>query len=310
MTFEVSPNVTSSPGSASGLTPCETRVGPTTGRCGPDLAPAPRSRQQAKANDALNVAAAVISATLEKPDISSASIAAVIASPTVGTFGLSLLASSRRAALHGSLESRLRAQTGAYGSLLYKLTWRQWDIPLAAPICALRGSAARISGNELILSGWPTTTSNNSTGAGTQGREGGENLQTAVHLADWPTPLRADGRGRAAAHKNSELPNCVELAGWTTPQAHDTSPRGSGQKEKHGTKHGCACLARDAMKAEPARLCSDGSLLIGSTAEMKSGGQLSPAHSRWLMRLPPEWDACAPTATRSTPRRRSTSPKP
>jgi hypothetical protein len=36
---------------------------------------------------------------------------------------------------------------------------------------------------------------------------------------------------------------------WTTPQAHDSSPRGKGQKAKHGTKHGCACLATDAEKA-------------------------------------------------------------
>jgi len=39
----------------------------------------------------------------------------------------------------------------------------------------------------------------------------------------------------------------LSLSGWTTPQHHDGNPRGKGQKAKHGTKHGCACLARDAM---------------------------------------------------------------
>jgi len=38
-------------------------------------------------------------------------------------------------------------------------------------------------------------------------------------------------------------------AGWTTPQAHDTSGRSLGQKAIHGTKHGCACLVRDANLA-------------------------------------------------------------
>jgi hypothetical protein len=34
-------------------------------------------------------------------------------------------------------------------------------------------------------------------------------------------------------------------------------------------------------------------MLTGSSAGMESGGQLRPAHSRWLMGFPMQWDAAA-----------------
>jgi len=39
------------------------------------------------------------------------------------------------------------------------------------------------------------------------------------------------------------------FTGWPTPQVHDITGRSQGQKEKHGTKHGCACLVRTAELA-------------------------------------------------------------
>jgi len=163
-------------------------------------------------------------------------------------------------------------------------------------------------------------------------------LGRVAWLAGWPTPdaqcfnLGSDlettqaRRDRLKAkHGNSNgaglvIATAAQLAGWPTPDASN----GNGGK---GPRKGVSMSGRmpDGSKVTmdlsasvklaldqdgPARITADGRLLTGSTAGMESGGQLNPAHSRWLMALPPAWDGCAPTATRSTPKPRASSSRP
>ena len=199
---------------------------------------------------------------------------------TNGTCGQSSATSSRSAALPQSLESRLRVLTEGRGSTLYGLKWKHWDMPSGPPICALRASVRRILDNDFISSGWPTPCANNSTGAGTSGREGGLNLQSAAALAGWPTPTATDAnRGRG------------------TIRPHDTG----------------IPLPQRASMTTPMRRTASGLLLTGSGAGMESGGLLSPEHSRWIMGYPAGWHTCGDTATpssRKSPQPSSAPPSP
>ena len=158
------------------------------------------------------------------------------------------------------------------------------------------GSKKQLSPEEAAtLAGWPTPNTDDR-----KSKNHGRNLGAAVEeglLAGWPTPMAgtpAQKGYNAAGNTDSSRRTVALLSHWTTPQAHDVSGRSQNQKVKHGTKHGCACLVNQAQ------LTAIGETPTGSTAETKSTGQLNPAHSRWLMGLPTEWDDCAATVTRSS----------
>jgi hypothetical protein len=194
-----------------------------------------------------------------------------------GTFGRHFTGSSASASLQSSLESKLRARMASSGSTLYTLTWKHRATPSELQICALRASAPRTSDSGSI--GWPTAAARDWKGA---------------TLERWGTNARP-------------LNEVAVLAGWPTCTVQDAH-RGVKDSRPWDTGRPLGQIVALTRMDQPARLTASGELLTGSDAGMESGGQLNPAHSRWLMGYPPEWDACGATAmpsSRKSPKRSS-----
>lgn len=186
-----------------------------------------------------------------------------------------------------------------------------------------------------VMAGWPTPTleskewSESAVAKWLAGDRGthGLDIGAAAVMAGWPTPCAADNRDRGswddpAIQRRKEIGKSIELsmlvgvAGWPTPRSTDGS-KGSrtldgceAEIARKGRLDDLPSMVNWSVSDGPARLTATGEMLTGSSAGMESGGQLSPAHSRWLMGYPPEWDDCAVMAMPSSRKRRQSSLNP
>ena len=276
-TSKALPSAISSVESQSGAMLSDLQVGPMTDLFGREVVLAPVSVPQEKAKGLQTLV-------------------------TSGRIGID---SSASAALQSSLESRLMQRLDTAGSTLFKLTWKRKVTPLGRRYLERAASALRTAGSD--CTSWPSpnradhnaSRSNDAIAYSRRWMErenhGSQLAHVAQALAACPTPNGDDANNvTRASGEFKSLTRDAQMASWATPISTDADygmENAIAEQERGNTRI-------DSLVRQTSLLAS-GETPNGSGAGTGNGGQLNPAHSRWLQGLPKDWDVAAIVAHRS-----------
>jgi hypothetical protein len=225
--------------------------------------------------------------------------------PAAKTFGENLDAELERRAKM-KLEGNGRNGNGAGMTTAVIAQMAGWPTPCQqdGPKGGPGQGSDRLPG-AVALAGWPTPVDNDSRDSkySKSGDRRILKLPGAVDTAGWPTPRASEnvqtkldqiaktGSSWLGQNRGATVATMAQMAGWPTPTTRD-----------HKDGSFCPNVPVNALLGRavwstadgPARLTVHGLLLTGSFAGTASGGQLNPAHSRWLMGYPAIWDRYSP----------------